>query len=383
MEIIELIEVIARGEDSHHQFKVQVTRAKDIAKELIAFSNSEGGKLFIGVTDHGDVDGLSAQQLEQSNRLIADAATNNVKPAINVITENIEHPDGMVIVVSIVKGLRPCADNEGRIWVKNGSDKRAVTAIEEMQRMFQAATLIHADELKVENATVDDIDTDYFAQFFQNVVGEELALQTQSISELLISMNLMKDNNLNICGTLLLARQPQFKLPSFIVKAIAFPGTEITDEHYIDSQDLSGKLSHLYQNSLNFVLANIHHQQAGQGFNSTGEPEIPRIVFEEILANALIHRDYFISAPVKLFIFADRIEVISPGHLPNNLTVENIKNGNSNNRNPIIASFARFALPYRGIGSGIQRAIRKWAEIELFDDRDKNEFKVIIYRKQE
>ncbi|MFO7073677.1 ATP-binding protein, partial [Pseudomonas aeruginosa] len=66
-----------------------------------------------------------------------------------------------------------------------------------------------------------------------------------------------------------------------------------------------------------------------QGFNSQGQSEIPRIVWEELVANALIHRDYFISAPVRVLVFADRVEIISPGHLPNNLTIENIKAGNS------------------------------------------------------
>jgi len=382
MDSTELIQVIARGEDSHHQFKEKLTKAKDIAKELIAFSNSEGGKLIVGVTDDLSVNGLLPEEIESSNRLIADAATNNVRPAINVITENIGHPDGMVIVVSIAKGVRPCADNEGRLWVKNGSDKRVVTAIEEMQRMFQAARLVHADEVKVENASIDDVDMNYFAEFFQNAVGEELAVQTRSTAELLESMNLMKQGKLNLSGTLLLTRQPQYKLPSFIVKAIAFPGTEITDQHYIDSRDLTGKMNTLYQDSMSFILANIRHVQAGQSVNSTGKPEIPRIVFEEFITNALIHRDYFISAPVKLFVFSDRIEIVSPGHLPNNLTIEHIKNGNSNNRNPVIASFARHVLPYRGIGSGVQRALKNWSEIELLDDRDKNEFKVVIFRKQ-
>lgn len=380
MEVIELIELIARGEDSKHQFKERVFRAKDIAKELIAFSNTEGGKLIVGVADDQSVNGLTVDDLESSNRLIADAATNNVKPAINLITENVEHPDGMVIVVSIDKGIRPCADNDGRIWVKNGSDKRAVTAIEEMQRMFQAATLVHADELKVQNTSIDDIDMDYFSDFFQNVVGEDLSSQSRSHNELLESMNLMQEDNLNLCGTLLLARQPQFKLPAFIVKAVAFPGTDITDEEYNDSRDIHGKLGVTYQECMSFILTNIRHVQAGQGFNSVGEPEIPKIVFEELIANALIHRDYFTKAPVKLFVFLDRIEIISPGHLPNNLTIDNIVNGNSNSRNPIIASFARYVLPYRGIGSGVQRAIKNWPNIEFIDNRDKNEFKVVIKR---
>jgi ATP-dependent DNA helicase RecG len=102
---------------------------------------------------------------------------------------------------------------------------------------------------------------------------------------------------------------------------------------------------------------------------------------EELLTNALIHRDYFISAPIRVFIFSDRVEIISPGHLPNNLTVENIKTGNSNIRNPILASFATKILPYRGLGNGVRRALKEYPDIDLLDDKASNLFKVVIKRR--
>jgi ATP-dependent DNA helicase RecG len=128
------------------------------------------------------------------------------------------------------------------------------------------------------------------------------------------------------------------------------------------------------------MMRNIAYVQHQQDVNSLGEPEVPKIVFEELLVNALIHRDYLISAPIRIFIFSDRIEIISPGHLPNNLSVENIKKGISNIRNPILASFATRILPYRGLGSGIRRALSAYPAIELIDDREGNVFKVIIAR---
>jgi ATP-dependent DNA helicase RecG len=97
----------------------------------------------------------------------------------------------------------------------------------------------------------------------------------------------------------------------------------------------------------------------------------------------LIHRDYFVSAPIRLLVFVDRVEIISPGHLPNNLTIDNIKLGNSNIRNPILASFATRLLPYRGLGSGIMRAMKAMPGIEFVDDREGNLFKVIIPRNVE
>ena len=166
----------------------------------------------------------------------------------------------------------------------------------------------------------------------------------------------------------------------FIVKAVSYPGNDIHVSEYLDSEDMTGKLEEIYKNSLAFMKRNLLRVQDGQSVNSLGRLEIPSIVLEELLVNALIHRDYFISAPIRIFIFSDRIEIISPGHLPNNLTIENIKNGNSNIRNPILASFATKVLPYRGLGNGIRRAVKVYPQIDFVDDREGNLFTVIIKR---
>jgi len=139
----------------------------------------------------------------------------------------------------------------------------------------------------------------------------------------------------------------------------------------LDTEDFSGPLEKVFNDSLAFVMRNLHKIQAGRGVNAPGVPEIPESVFEELLVNALVHRDYLISAPIRLFIFDNRIEIISPGHLPNNLTVEKILAGNSNIRNPILVSYiAKGLLPYKGIGSGIRRALDDWQEIDWMIERD-------------
>ncbi|NLY65900.1 MAG: ATP-dependent DNA helicase RecG [Alcaligenaceae bacterium] len=383
METEELLAIIARDEDSKHQFKADVNNASSLAAEMVAFSNSAGGLIFIGVNDDdGSRSGLTRDDVGRINQIISNAATNNVRPPINPVTENIQLPDGLVVVLQIEPGIsKPYMDTQGYVWVKNGADKRRVTAREELQRMFQAAALIHADETPVSRTSIADIDGSFFDAFFEKEYGERVEDQGVSRAQLLENMNLAKDGQLNICGTLLFATRPQMYLPVFIVKAVAFEGRAIEDEHYRDSQDIAGKLSDVFQKTLGFVLNNIRHIQNEQGFNSIGEPEIPRVVLQELIANALIHRDYFVSAPVKVLVFLDRIEIISPGHLPNNLTIENIKMGNSNVRNPILASFAPRVLPYRGLGSGIKRAIKAYPDIDFIDDRDGNVFKAIIKRR--
>jgi ATP-dependent DNA helicase RecG len=180
---------------------------------------------------------------------------------------------------------------------------------------------------------------------------------------------------------LMFAEQPQLVKPQFVVKAIRYPGNEIHATDYLDTEDFEGPLPQIFKNALAFVMRNLHKIQAGRGVNAPGNPEIPESVFEELLVNALVHRDYLVSAPIRLFIFDNRIEIISPGHLPNNLTVEKIRAGNANIRNPILVSYvAKGLLPYHGLGSGIKRALSEWPQIDFADDRDGCLFTAKVHR---
>lgn len=381
METTELIDLLSRGEDSRQQFKTDMNNADALAAEIVAFSNTAGGRIFIGVNDDGSVRGLSGAEVARLNMLIANVASQVVRPAVNPLTENVPHPAGTVLVLSIAEGVnKPYMDKNGAIWVKNGADKRRATSREELQRLFQQAGLVHADETPVAGLSAGDVDLPYFEAFFEQQFGEPLAQHNQPLPQLLTNMNLMNQGQLNLAGGLLFAKSPNYALPAFIVKAVAFVGTQIEDERYIDSRNIAGKLADVFQQTLGFIVANTRAAQGEQGFNTQGQPEIPRIVWEELVANALIHRDYFVSAPIRVLVFADRVEIISPGHLPNNLTIENIKAGNSNMRNPILASFAAKLLPYRGLGSGLLRSLRAWPQIELIDDRAGNLFKAIVAR---
>jgi ATP-dependent DNA helicase RecG len=267
-------------------------------------------------------------------------------------------------------------DNNGCIWIKTGADKRKATSREEIRRMFQANHVLHGDEMLVGGMSTDNIDKQLFEDFYEKNYGE--ALDSSNLSQIFNNLNLSKDGQLNVAGALLFGKGVQHKLPAFIVKCVRFPGRDVTDVNYLDSQDIDGTLRRVFDDALGFLLRCISRVQNDQSVNSLGELEVPKIVFEELLANALIHRDYFISAPIKIFAFVDRIEIVSPGHLPNNLSIEHIKNGNSNIRNPILASFATRLLPYRGLGSGIQRALKAYPHIELAENREENWFKATI-----
>ncbi len=385
METVEILQILAQGEDSRNQFKKDVNNIDSLAIELIAFSNTLGGKIFVGVDENaekkGEIVGLSSLDLHRINQLISNAASQNVKPAINPLTEIVTIDGKRILIIDVPKGInKPYQDKNGAIWVKNGADKRKATSREELQRLFQSSGMLHADIIPANGITVSDLDMPYFRAFFQKRYDKPLDEQQIGLEQLITNLNLGENGNLNLTGALLFSQTPSNRLPSYIVKAAAFPGLSITTESYIDSRDITGKISDIFQQTVGFILSNTKQVQGEQGINSPGQPEIPKIVLEELVTNALVHRDYFVQAPIRVFVFSDRIEIISPGHLPNNLTVVNIKSGNSNTRNPVLASFAYQILPYRGFGSGILRALEKYPDIDFIDDREGNLFKCIIMR---
>ena len=390
MEAIELIELISRGEDSRTQFKrsQDVTNAKSLAGEFVAFANRKGGRILIGVDDADSVIGLTPGDIRRINQLISNTATDCVRPSINPETENIPVGGLLVMVVTIPEGIsKPYADNDGVFWVKSGADKRRVTSREEGQRMLQSADLVHADEIPVGGTTTGDINLEHFGTFFEKQYGEPLDNMLDkagiSLHQLLNNLGLAREATLNLAGVMLFGRNPQRHRPALVIKAVSFVGNDPAGNKYRDSQDIEGCLRDLYMKTMSFLNRNLRRLQGDKGINTEGDLEIPQTAMEELVVNMLLHRDYFISAPWRVMIFDNRIELISPGALPNNLTVENIRNGVSIIRNPLIASFATKGneLPYRGIGTGIRRALAAVPDLELESDHERNLFTARILRK--
>ena len=385
MNLSELKAQVALGEDSRRQFKRDVTNIDSLAAEMAAFSNSEGGVIYLGVADDGELAGLTLADVARLNQLIANAASQHIRSPITVQTENLEVENGrLVIVLTVSKGIdRPYFDRNGVIWLKSGADKRRINSKEELRRLFQSVDQFHADELPTK-AGIDKLDKLRFRDFLRDEYKLDYPDSPQERLTLLQNMNLAADDGqLNLAGVLLFAERPEWIKPQFIVKAIRYPGNAIHVSEYLDSEDFAGPLPQQFAGALAFVMRNLRKVQAGQGVNAPGAPEIPPTVFEELLVNALAHRDYLISAPIRLFVFDNRIEIISPGHLPDNLTVPKILAGNSIIRNPILVSYiAKGLLPYRGLGSGIKRALEDWPQIEFSDDRDGNLFTATVHRKE-
>ncbi|HIP33358.1 MAG TPA: ATP-dependent DNA helicase RecG [Bacteroidia bacterium] len=383
MDALELLDLIQKGESSTVQFKVRINDAYKIGTEMVAFSNTKGGLLVIGIDDKtGDIKGLSFDELQSTNQLLANAASDNVKPTIYIFTETVEIDDNNVVVASISEGIsKPHTDNKGIIWVKNGSDKRKVVSRDEMARLLQSSGNMYADETLVSGTTINDIDDEFFKQFVKAKTKKSFEELGQSVSELLSNMGMLRNGSLSLGGLLLFGKNPQRYRPTFTVQCVSVVGNDISSKDYRDKEDpFSGNLQELYEKTLSFITRNLKKTQQEDSFNSPSVLELPIETIEELLVNAFVHRDYFINTSIKVFIFDNRIEIISPGKLPNTLTIENIKAGTSIPRNPIIFSNVRYILPFVGVGSGIPRAYENYPDLELINDTERELFISIIKR---
>lgn len=389
MEEKELIKIISSGETSTVQFKREFDNQDKIAAEIIAMANAQGGVIIFGVEDKtGRIVGLEYETLQSTNNKLATVANELIKPQISILTEviNIENEseEKKILLVTIDEGAaKPYKDKNGTIWIKRGSDKRKVTDNSEIMRLLQHSGLLHVDEMPVYNTSIEDVNREKVIEYLKRIT-ENINNYTKISNEVLYkNLYITKNDNLTLGGLLFFAKEPQLHKPVFCVKAVAFYGNSIGGLNYRDSRDIIGTIPELFRESILFFKSNLRHEQKGQNFNSTGILEISEDALLELIQNALIHRDYTRNAPVRLMIFDNRIEIISPGSLPNSLTIENVKLGNAVVRNNLVASYSAKFIKYRGFGSGIPRALEVQPNIEFINDIEGNQFVVKIPRIRE
>ena len=384
MTVSELHEIISRGEDSKTQFKRQFNSINALAAEIAAMLNSDGGQIIVGVSDSGEIIGV--EDIHKLNQWISNACSQKIEPPASVITENLRVSDKLVVVINVPLGTdKPYATNKTEFWVKIGADKRRATR-EELRRLMQASGSFYADEIPLAHTSLDDLDMFRFRYFYKQQYGQEIEHLDAATERTLSNLKLLKSPHLTLAGFLLFGKEPQRIRPQFMVKAVAFIGNSLGGTEYLDSEDIGSTLPEQFKNTMGFLKRNLRKQQNGQNFNFPGIMEVPQIALEESVVNALVHRDYLINSSVRVFIFDNRVEIISPGKLPNTATIETIKFGIQIVRNPILVSFVpKLELPYRGLGSGIPRIFEechkaKLPEPELIEDKIAETFKVIFYR---
>ena len=403
----DILKLIKAGEVSGVQFKERILDKYDIACELVAFSNSHGGKLVVGVKDKtGDVNALSYSEVQETTNLLSDIASENIVPSILIKIDTVEVKDGYLVVAAIKEGLnKPYHDNKGIVWVKNGADKRKVFDNSELAEMMTDCGSFAPDEAGVRDATINDLDAKTIKQFLGNrfekvlekkgLTGDafkEASLDTvcstiakgHDCEKILRNLRFIRpDCTLTVAAMLLFGKYTQRWMPVMTAKCICFAGNSVGGKVFrdkVNDADMEGNLLHQYNTIMDFFTRNLHNIQVEDEFNSMGKLEIPYSSLVEFTVNSLVHRSLNLKAPVRIFIFDNRVEIHSPGALPNGLTIEDIKAGTSMPRNMFLFNNAIYLLPYTGVGSGITRALDENVNV-TFNNNDKSqEFVITIWR---
>lgn len=407
MTIEDILKLRDLGEVSKVQFKERILDKYDIGCELVAMSNSRGGQLVIGINDKtGEFNPLSYNEVQETTNMLSNMASENVVPNILLNIDTVSIEGGNVVVATIKEGNnKPYHDNKGIVWIKNGADKRKVFDNAELAEMMTECGNFAPDEAAVKNATLEDLDENTLKQFLQNrfstvlekkgMIGD--ALHEASLDEIANAIakghdlhKLMRnlrfirpDGSLTVAAILLFAKYTQRWLPVMTAKCISFIGNSIGGNQFRDKVNdaiMEGNLLHQFEIIMSFFTRNLRNVQKEKAFNSLGELEIPYGSLMEFVVNALVHRSLNWNSPIRIFIFDNRVEIHSPGTLPNGLQVEDIVNGTSMPRNSYLFSNAIYLLPYTGAGSGIQRALEEGVQVEFKNDERVHEFLIVIKR---
>ena len=339
------------GEDSHWEFKEIVfagnvpkgPRRAELADELAAFANTDGGMILCGVTDSGDVQGMSRAQMDALERLLTEICADTIKPPIRptILRKEIEE-DKPFLLVEVPQGYA-LHDSPGGSFHRVGSAKRQMTTDERLrlaQRRGQARFLWF-DKQPVPGTGFRSLDESLWKPLLstEGAAAPELALEKLGF--------LTSDENgtmrATVAGVLLCSRSPEEWLPNACISATCYRGTDRASGQ-IDAQSITGPLNRQIAEAVTFAVRNMR-VGAYKNPARTDLPQYSEKALFEAIVNAVVHRDYAIhGSRIRLSMFSDRIEIISPGGLPNNLTIDSMDVRQSTRNEALTSMLGRMSV---------------------------------------
>ena len=369
----ELLEIINNGESSGVDFKRDVLQNHDLAKELVAFSNLAGGMVLLGVDDDGTIIGLSRPDLEE---WVMTTCRDKIRPAIIPFFETIRDvvSGKDVAIVSVTRGYDVHSlwhNNSNKYYIRVGTQAREATP-EELARLFQQRGSIRAELRPVSGATLADLDRRRLRDYFRRIREQDMPADDDDAAwrTLLVNTEIMIEEGVSVGGLLLFGTSPNRFLPHAGIDAAAFPGLD-KDYAARERGALRGPMTPLLaadgalvenglvEQALNFVRRNTPVTAGLENdARRVDRPTYPHEVLREAIVNALIHRDYLLtSTDIELAVYSDRLEIISPGRLPNGITPARMRTGCRAARNQLIKDVMRDYGYLEHMGMGVPRKI--------------------------
>ncbi len=360
----ELMEKIRLGEDSFLELKeVRFAGGKmsgpsqdALADELAAFANASGGVLLLGVEDRSRaVLGIPLDRLDAVEQRVRDACEQSVRPPLAPIIERMTLPDDTGVEQPVLRVEVPRSlfvhESPGGYQHRVGSSKRPIPP-DQLARLFQQRSqsrLIRFDETPVMNATLADLDEDLWRRFapLDSPDAPEVLLRKLAMA----ACDEQGRSRPTVAGLLLACRDARPFLPAAFVQAVAYAGASIEPSaeaaYQEDARDISGPLDQQISEACAFVRKNmrmraVKHPDGGR----EDRPQFSMLAVFEAVTNAVAHRDYSMGgAKVRLRLFRDRLELFTPGMLPNTMTPESLPLRQAARNEVVTSLLARCPVP--------------------------------------
>ncbi len=380
----DIYEILEKGENSYVEFKEEGVKAKDLAEEIIAFANAEGGIILIGVNDGGNITGVTEANIEEK---VMNICRNNCIPNIIPCFEFIKIEDKLVAILTIQKGSnKPYYTIDNKYYIRVGSTKR-IASREELLRLFEANGALHYEISPVLNTSIEDLNLNIIREYFLKYNAFDLNEESKdSIKRILYNADLLTEEDgkflCTVGGLLIFGNNPEKRLSQNGISFAHFKGNEITDE-LIDKKTIEGRIPDIAEHIMVIIKNNIKNPSVVSGLKRLEREEYPMLVLREAIVNTLVHRNYSISgSKIRIFMFDDRLEFHSPGRLPNTVTIEKMRIGVSYARNPLLVKYMENLRYIDQLGRGIPMIIKAMRDIgakEPLMQESGEEFILTIY----
>jgi ATP-dependent DNA helicase RecG len=342
-------------ESNTTEFKREIPRNLQILKTVIAFCNTFGGKIVVGVADDGEVVGVAENELELSMSSLEQSIFDGCSPTIvpRIYIQRIENK--AVLVIEVSEGmskpyyLRTDGIDKGTFIRLN---KHTMQAKEDViQELHWSARGMNYELLPVYQATMSDLDQNVITQFLQYRKNRGIVrIDDQVLKSYGIIAYDQNKQYPSVLGMLLFGYNPQQYISEAMIICSHFRGLE--GREAIAHVDCEGTLFNQYEQAYMFIISRLYKSFTIQGSKRQEELEIPEIAIREALLNLIVHRNYHLRSPSKIAIYDDRIEFFSPGQVPGQFDVTNLLSGISYLRNPAICKIFREANYIEKLGSG-------------------------------
>lgn len=367
----EVLALLTNPESSGVEYKRDDITPQALAKELVALTNLDGGRVLLGVEDDGSVTGIARQDVEE---WVMAACRSKIRPPIIPWFELVAdiEPGRDIAVVRVDRGYAVHSvwhHDHHSYYVRVGSTSREASQ-EELARLFQRRGQMRAELQSITGSALSDLDLGRLAEYIGRVRDQEVPRDDEGWRQLLVNIELLTDDGAaTLAGLLLFGRQPSRWLPQSGIDAVAYHDT-VEDYAAIERETIRGPMTGswdraghvielgIIERAINFVARTAPTVTTLVDGRRVDAPALPEGPVREAVVNALVHRDWLLSGTtVQLSLFADRLEVVSPGRLPNGITPDMMRAGARSARNQLLRDVLRDYGYLESMGMGIPRKV--------------------------